>query len=172
MIEPTTPAEQGTPAERGTAAEPIADPQREAETGGTGGKAPRTVLSNPARETPGEKTPGDDARAISERIESRTRTDNKLGTLARLREFRYRGLPVVFLMRPDGTVEPCPFLMSIGDVTAFFRLADSGTRHPRKTIERYRTMGLESVRVGRRTWFRLDDVLRFLDQQQERLEAS
>lgn len=85
-----------------------------------------------------------------------------------LRENRYRGLPVMFLVRPDGTVEPCPFLMSVDDIAAFFRLADSRTRFPRKTIERYRRMGLRAVRVGRRKWFRLDDVLRFLDDQHER----
>lgn len=146
--------------------------RRDAETGGTGGEAPAIVQSIPPREPPGEKSPGNNAPAPSERIESRTRERDKLGTLARLREFRYRGLPVVFLMRPDGTVEPCPFLMSVDDVAAFFRLADSRTRFPRKTIERYRSMGLQTVRVGRRAWFRLDDVLRFLDQQQERLAAQ
>jgi len=67
-------------------------------------------------------------------------------------------------------VQPCPFLMSVDDVMAFFRLSESRTRFPRKTIERYRKMGLRSVRVGRRVWYRLDDVLRFLDEQQERLQ--
>ena len=59
--------------------------------------------------------------------------------------------------------------MNRDEVAAFFRLQDSGTKFPAKTIQRYRKMGLNTVRVGRRVFFRLDDVLRFLDQQQARL---
>jgi len=59
--------------------------------------------------------------------------------------------------------------MSVDDVAVFFRLADSHTRFTRKTIERNLSMGLQTVRVGRRKWFRMDDVLRLLDQQQERI---
>jgi hypothetical protein len=82
---------------------------------------------------------------------------------------RYRGLPVVFMANPDGTTRPAPFLLSIDDVASLFRLHDSKTKFPSKTIQRYRQMGLRSIRIGRRVWFRLDDVLRFLDEQQERL---
>ncbi|GEM_PF-4684917 len=195
MIDPTTPAEPIAPspcnleparpslckAETGGPSARDAEPREprpcETETGGTGGEGPANGQSNRPRETLRKNSPEGDTSANCSHvgptgIESRARTDNKLGTLSRLREFRYRGLPVVFLMRPDGTVEPCPFLMSLDDVAAFFRLAESNTRFPRKTIERYRTMGLQSVRVGRRTWFRLDDVLRFLDQQQERVGTA
>lgn len=85
------------------------------------------------------------------------------------RENRYRGLPVVFMRDADGLAAPCPFLMSEADCIGFFRLHESKTRFPRKTLRRYREMGLRTVRVGRRVWFRLDDVLRFLDDQQDRL---
>lgn len=47
-----------------------------------------------------------------------------------------------------------------------------GQGFPKKTIQRYRRLGLRTVRIGRRVWFRLDDVLRFLDQQQERMASS
>jgi hypothetical protein len=82
---------------------------------------------------------------------------------------RYHGLPVVVLRRPDGTTEPAPFLMDREDLAALLRLHDCGIRFPEKTIRRYRRLGLRSVRIGRRVWFRLDDVLRFLDAQQDRL---
>ena len=81
---------------------------------------------------------------------------------------RYRSLPVVFIAGDPPT--PAPFLMNREDVIRFFRLHDGkGTKFPAKTIQRYRRMGLKTVRIGRRVWFRLDDVLRFLDGQQERL---
>ncbi len=60
--------------------------------------------------------------------------------------------------------------MSLDEVIAFFRLNKSKTKFPSKTIQRYRSMGLKTVRIGRRVWFRLDDVLCFLDRQQTRLE--
>lgn len=82
---------------------------------------------------------------------------------------RYHGLPVVVIREPDGTTRPAPFLMRQDEVAAFFRLHETNTKFPEKTIQRYRRMGLRTVRVGRRVWFRLDDVLRFLDEQQERL---
>ena len=85
---------------------------------------------------------------------------------------RLYGLPLVVQVDPDGVRRPTPFLMSRDDLAALFRLHDSGTRFPRATINRYRRMGLKSVRIGRRVWFRLDDVLRFLDEQQMRFEAS
>lgn len=62
---------------------------------------------------------------------------------------RYRGLPVVFLAGQDGQARPAPFLMSRDDVAAFFRLHESRTKFPSKTIQRYRELGLRSVRVGR-----------------------
>ena len=54
-------------------------------------------------------------------------------------------------------------------LTDLLRLHDSKTKFPSKTIQRYRQLGLPSIRVGRRVWFRLDDVLGFLDRQQERV---
>ena len=80
---------------------------------------------------------------------------------------RYGGLPVAFIA--GNPPRPAPFLMNRDEVAAFFRLHDSRTKFPAKTIQRYRRMGLKTVRVGRRVFFRLDDVLRFLDRQQERL---
>ncbi len=82
---------------------------------------------------------------------------------------RYHGLPVVVIHYADGTTQPAPFLMRADEVAAFFRLHESKTKFPEKTIQRYRRIGLRTVRVGRRVWFRLDDVLRFLDDQQDRL---
>ena len=66
---------------------------------------------------------------------------------------------------------PAPFLMHRDELVALLRLNDERTKFTSKTIQRYRKLGLRSVRVGRRVCFRLDDVLRFLDQQQRRLEA-
>ncbi len=79
----------------------------------------------------------------------------------------YRGMPVVFIV--GDPPRPAPFLMNRDEVAAFFRLQDSRTKFPAKTLQRYRKMGLKTVRVGRRVFFRLDDVLRFLDRQQDRL---
>lgn len=81
----------------------------------------------------------------------------------------YHGPPVVFITNADGTARPAPFLMSRDDLTDMLRLNDSKTKFPSKTIQRCRKLGLRSTRIGRRVWFRLDDVLRFLDQQQDRL---
>ncbi len=80
---------------------------------------------------------------------------------------RYRGMPVVFIAGDPPC--PAPFLMNRDEMAAFFRLQDSRTKFPAKTLQRYRKMGLKTVREGRRVWFRLDDVLRFLDRQQDRL---
>lgn len=81
----------------------------------------------------------------------------------------YRGFPPVVLVGADGAPRLAPFLLAEADLIDLFRLAESRTKFPRKTIQRYRKLGLRSVRVGRRVWFRLDDVLRFLDERQERL---
>lgn len=87
------------------------------------------------------------------------------------RDHRYRGLPVVFIAGPDGVNRPAPFLMSRQDLADFFRLHDSNTRFSEKSIQRYRQLGLRAIRIGRRVWYRLDDVLRFLDAQQSRLNT-
>ncbi|MEQ9095395.1 MAG: hypothetical protein RIE32_03945 [Phycisphaerales bacterium] len=57
--------------------------------------------------------------------------------------------------------------MGFDDLIDFLRLHDIA--HPRASIYRYRKLGLRSVRVGRRVWFRLDDVLAFLEAQQQAL---
>ena len=80
---------------------------------------------------------------------------------------RYSGLPIVFLAGEPPTA--APFLMSRDEVIRFFRLHQSGTRFPAKAIQRYRHLGLRTVRIGRCAWYRLDDALRFLDGQQNRL---
>ncbi len=88
-----------------------------------------------------------------------------------LLERRYSILPIPCIAGVDGSPPtPAPFLMSMDEVARFFRLHDSKTKFPAKSIQRYRRMGLETVRVGRCVWFRLDDVLRFLDRQQARLD--
>ncbi len=87
------------------------------------------------------------------------------------RPSRYRGLPVVFLAGADGVARPASYLMTDADVADLFRLRDSATRFPDKTIARYRRLGLRSVRVGRRRWYALPDVLDFLDRQQSRLRG-
>ncbi len=83
---------------------------------------------------------------------------------------RYRGMPTIYIA--DDPPTPAPFLMSQDEVIRFFRLHQSKTKFPAKTIQRYRRMGLKTVRIGRRVWFRLDDVLRFLDQQQNRFSEN
>jgi hypothetical protein len=76
---------------------------------------------------------------------------------------RYHGPPPVVLVDADGRARLAPYLLSAEDVADLFRLRDSGTRFPRATIRRYRERGLPTVRVGRRVWFRLPDVLQWLD---------
>ena len=61
---------------------------------------------------------------------------------------RYRGLPVVFIA--GDPPKPAPFLLNGDEVAAFLRLQDSGTKFPKKTPQRYRRMGMRTVRVGRR----------------------
>lgn len=81
----------------------------------------------------------------------------------------YCGMPIVFMASEQGQPPmPAPFLMSRDEVIRFFRLHQSGARFPAKSIQRYRHMGLRTVRVGRCAWYRLDDALRFLDGQQAR----
>lgn len=74
-----------------------------------------------------------------------------------------KGLPPVVLIGADGTPRLSPWLLSRDDVADLFRLHDSKIRFPRATIARYRRMGLRTVRVGRRTWYTLPDVLAFLE---------
>ena len=90
------------------------------------------------------------------------RNDNR-GRRLRSAEVPPIGLPPVVLVDAEGRSRLCPWLLSVDDVADLFRLHDSGTRFPRATIARYRRMGLRSVRVGRRVWFMLPDVLRFLE---------
>jgi len=82
----------------------------------------------------------------------------------------YRTMPTVHMAGDPPT--PAPFLMSRDEVIRFLRLHQSGTRFPAKAIQRYRRMGLRTVRVGRCAWYRLDDVLRFLDGQQDRISGQ
>ena len=119
--------------------------------GGTGGNCPGSLSGDDHLATLARKIAG-----RCDEIETTLRS-------------RYRGLPVVFIAGADGIARPAPFLMSESDVADFFRLADSKTKFPAKTIQRYRQLGLRSVRVGRRRWFTLPDVLDFLDRQQDRL---
>ena len=78
----------------------------------------------------------------------------------------------VFLKRPDGRIEPAQFLLSNEDLIDLLRLADSGTRFPICTIQRYRKLGLQSVRIGKRVWYRLDDVVKWLDEHHTRLRVG
>ncbi len=110
-----------------------------------------TSISEQARANPANENPADHPAGTADRPD------------------RYHGLPVVVIHHADGTTQPVPFLMRADEVAAFFRLHESKTKFPEKTIQRYRRMGLRTVRVGRRVWFRLDDVLRFLDERQDRL---
>ncbi|MDX2146583.1 MAG: helix-turn-helix domain-containing protein [Planctomycetota bacterium] len=80
-------------------------------------------------------------------------------------DMAYRGLPVMFMRRAGGTIEPAPFLMTMEEVADLLRLRESGIRNPEATLRRYRKSGLQCVRVSRRVLFRLDDVLRWLDGQ-------
>lgn len=82
---------------------------------------------------------------------------------------RYRGLPVAFMRTQSGSIEPCPYLMTRDELIAFLRLNESRTRFPTSTIARYRRLGLRTVRVGRRVWYALPDVLDFIDRQQGRV---
>lgn len=79
-------------------------------------------------------------------------------------------MPVVYMA--GDPPRPAPFLMTRDEVIDLFRLQESKTRFPKKTLERYRRLGLQTVRIGRRLFFRLDDVLRFMDAQQERLQSE
>ena len=79
----------------------------------------------------------------------------------------YRSMPAIFLA--GDPPQPAPFLMSMDELIRFFRLNGGQPKFPKKTIQRYRRKGLQSVRIGRRVLFRLDDALRFLDQQQAKL---
>ena len=97
-------------------------------------------------------------------------SDQDTGDLSDAADHRYRGMPMVFLA--GDPPEPAPFLLNSDEVIRFFRLADSKTKFPKKSIQRYRKLGLRTVRVGRRVWYRLDDLLRFLDRQQERLSIG
>ena len=85
---------------------------------------------------------------------------------------RYRGMPVPHIAGKDGVNRPAPFLMNRDEMLGFLRLNDGSIKFPLKSLQRYRRMGLRSVRIGRRVWFRVDDVLRFLDHQQERADQA
>lgn len=76
---------------------------------------------------------------------------------------RYHGPPPVVLVDADGRARLAPYLLSPSDLIDLLRLRDSGTRFPAATIRRYRKLGLPTVRVGRRVWFRLPDILIWLD---------
>ncbi len=94
-------------------------------------------------------------------------TEGKAGEETKHPARSYAGLPLVFIAGDPPT--PAPFLMSRDEVIRFLRLNDSRTKFPAKALQRYRQLGLRTVRIGRCAWYRLDDVLRFLDGQQARL---
>lgn len=73
-------------------------------------------------------------------------------------------LPVVCF--PDG--RPVPFLLTRDELLKFLRVDEDELRFPEKRIETMRKNGLRAVQCGRRVLFKLDDVLRFLQQEQER----
>jgi hypothetical protein len=79
---------------------------------------------------------------------------------------------VACLKRPDGRIEPAQFLLSREDVIDLLRLADSGTKFPKSTLDRYRKLGLRSHKIGRRVWIRLDELIAFLDAHHTRLRVG
>jgi len=80
----------------------------------------------------------------------------------------YGRLPTVYLVRPSGAIEPAPYVLNADDVADLFRLLPAYTRFSKATLRRYRKRELKCVRVGRRTWYALPDVLDFLDAKQAR----
>jgi hypothetical protein len=62
----------------------------------------------------------------------------------------------------EGVTRPVPVLLSAEETLAVLRFGDMDVRFPRAALARYRRLGLRSVRVGKRTWFTLPDVLAFL----------
>ncbi len=79
---------------------------------------------------------------------------------------QWHGPPPVACHAEDGSVRLAPWLLSEQELYRLLRLGDSGVRFPRATIARYRKLGLRSVKVSRRRWYTLADVLDFLDRQQ------
>lgn len=74
----------------------------------------------------------------------------------------WHGPPPVALHAEDGSVRLAPWLLSEQELYRLLRLADSGVGFPRATVARYRKLGLRSVKVSRRRWYTLADVLAFL----------
>ncbi len=70
-------------------------------------------------------------------------------------------LPVVFL--PSG--KPAPFLLTPTELVELLRLE---VKYPRDAIARMRSRGLRAVQTGKKVFFKLDDVLRFLTSEQAR----
>ena len=64
---------------------------------------------------------------------------------------------------PDG--RPVPLFLTLEELILLLRIR---VRFPEKTIERMRHRGLKGVQVSKRVLFRLDNVLEFMDMEQER----
>ncbi len=64
---------------------------------------------------------------------------------------------------------PAPYLMTADELLRFLRVDEQDLRFPEKFVENARKKyGLRAVQVGRCVYFKLDDVLKYLELQQER----
>lgn len=61
---------------------------------------------------------------------------------------------------------PAPPLMTEDEAVRYLRLDTTATKNPGDTLERYRSMGLlRGTQVGRRVFYRLVELDKFLDRQ-------
>lgn len=124
-------------------------------TGGHGGVDRRAGMLNPSHETPAQKS---GVNMIAEQTPNPS---------------VYRGQPVVFIVDADGVTRPAPYLLSPDELAGLLRIHATGIRFGRKSIERYRRLwALKPIRLGRRAWYVLPDVLDALDRQRQRLQGE
>lgn len=70
---------------------------------------------------------------------------------------------------PNGT--PCPYILTEDELIVFLRLDQVQIKRPHDTIRRYRDAGrLRGVQISHRVFYRLKDVLDFVDKQAEAVQ--
>ena len=69
---------------------------------------------------------------------------------------------------PDG--RPAPPVLTQNEVIQLLRLDTLKVRFPEQTLRRYRDQGLKAIQLSKGVFFRLESVLRWLEQQEEAVQ--
>lgn len=67
-----------------------------------------------------------------------------------------------FPAKSGEVARPCPALLTESEAIVYYRLDESGVKHPEDTLRRFRQAGLEAVQVGKKLLYRIEALDEFI----------